>query len=312
MLSTQARTAIIATLSLLLVALLNGWTSSRSCTPSVRAWAAFPCQHRLSAELPQRYERTTPNARQNIGVKAFSGTRSTKHAKFVTRRGLKNEELELLRQAAGEGDAESQFLLGKMYLEGEEVEANATRAAFLFERAGQKGIATAQYNLGMMLVSGTGIEQDVSNGFAWLETAAGNGEMLAQYFLGRAYLAGDDVEPDPHKALDYLRKAADQGYLDAQYLVGMMLLNTPEEAVEERRWSAHYLNLAAEQNDPRAQFQVGMLFLKGTAVEPNPETAATWISAAASSGLGCTVSDGHNASRWYWCGSKPTVGRLLV
>ncbi|CAK0798307.1 unnamed protein product [Prorocentrum cordatum] len=86
------------------------------------------------------------------------------------------------------------------------------------------------------------------------------------------------------KATTFLGQAAESGVSAAQYTLGCMLLDTPPQDTEEKKWAAHWLNKAAEQGNMKAQLTVGRMFLFGVGVEEDPAAAAEWTSAAASSG----------------------------
>nr|WP_321403391.1 tetratricopeptide repeat protein [uncultured Desulfobacter sp.] len=81
---------------------------------------------------------------------------------------------------AEQGDAQSQFILGLRYAQGDAVEQNFAEAAKWWQKAAAQGFADAQYNLGVLYARGDGVPKDLS------------------------------------KAADLWRKAADQGYTQAK------------------------------------------------------------------------------------------------
>ena len=61
---------------------------------------------------------------------------------------------------AGQGEAEAQLFLGRMYDKGEDVKQDYTEAAKWYQKAAEQGKAAAQNNLGYMYHNGEGVKQD--------------------------------------------------------------------------------------------------------------------------------------------------------
>mmetsp|Transcript_71113 Transcript_71113/g.197530 ORF Transcript_71113/g.197530 Transcript_71113/m.197530 type:complete len:426 (-) Transcript_71113:198-1475(-) len=258
--------------------------AAASCTGrELRAWGVRPGTPATSAGLGVR---TPAGLRSAIGGGhgSFREAVAAAPSRVRLRVALEAEEFRTLQEGAESGDLESQFLLGRMYLEGDGMERNASEAAEWFTKAADAGLAGAQYNLGMMYLMGDGVEENGRKGAYWLEKAAIGEVPLAQYFFGQMLLQGELVESDMVRATDLLKAAAESGIADAQYVLGTILLNTPPDSTEEKQWAAHWLNKAAEQDDPRAKFQIGRMFLFGVGMEKDPAKAANWVSSAASQG----------------------------
>ncbi|MBN1832440.1 MAG: sel1 repeat family protein [Deltaproteobacteria bacterium] len=140
------------------------------------------------------------------------------------RAALQNEEFtkayELLSTLAEADDAEAQFLLGSLYINGQGVEKDDTKGlswimksarqgydqarlrafSIYFELAG-RGDASAMYNLGYMCLHGWGGEQDPDIGIGWLESAAKNGHDHSAKVLSGIYAEGKfGISPDEDKA----------------------------------------------------------------------------------------------------------------
>jgi|GEM_PF-629901 len=84
----------------------------------------------------------------------------------------------LCRPLAEDGLADAQFVLGRMYQNGEGVSRDARRAAEWYRRAAEQGHADARFDLGMMYRYGIGVTRDPVEAYAWFELAdrAGNAE----------------------------------------------------------------------------------------------------------------------------------------
>ena len=71
-----------------------------------------------------------------------------------------NQAFELFQVLAEQGDAESQFVLGMLYDDGEGVKQNYQQAAEWYQKAANQGHAMAQYNLGILYQFGLGVAED--------------------------------------------------------------------------------------------------------------------------------------------------------
>jgi hypothetical protein len=124
------------------------------------------------------------------------------------------------RPLAEQGDAQAQYNLGIMHLEGEGVTRSARKAAEWFHKAGKQNHAAAQYNLATLYANGQGVAKNPKLMLTWLRFAAEQGYALAQYDLGAMYDDGQGVPQDKQQAAQWYRKAAEQGHADAQNNLG--------------------------------------------------------------------------------------------
>ena len=88
----------------------------------------------------------------------------------------KAQDLEQLRKAAEQGDAETQYNLGYMYDKGEGVPENDREAVKWFRKAAEQGYALAQYGLALMYANDDGVGKDYVKAYAWANLAAVQGE----------------------------------------------------------------------------------------------------------------------------------------
>ena len=77
------------------------------------------------------------------------------------------------KKAAEQGNAEAQFSLGNMYVEGHGVPQDDQQAVSWFRMAAEQGFAPAQVNLGVMHTQGQGVEQDLVEAHKWFNIAGG-------------------------------------------------------------------------------------------------------------------------------------------
>ena len=93
------------------------------------------------------------------------------------------EAIPWYEQAAENGNPFASYQLGKLYLSGEGIPKNETRAVEHFTNAAEQGNAQAQYILGKFYLLGQEVEQDYAKAEHWLSQAAGQGHAYAQFFL---------------------------------------------------------------------------------------------------------------------------------
>lgn len=122
---------------------------------------------------------------------------------------------EWFRRSAAIGDAQSQYMLGKL-LQGQ---GRMSEAASWYERAGESGNQYAQYRLGKMCLLGNGVSKDIERAVQLLGDSASQGNQYAQYVLGKLYLQGKEVGQDQDAAEYWLTQSAAQGNSYAQFLL---------------------------------------------------------------------------------------------
>lgn len=89
-----------------------------------------------------------------------------------------------------------------------------------WESLAEAGNADAQYFLGIMYLNGQGTEKNWPEAGKWFQASAEQGDVGAQYLFGEMNLKGMGLERDYRKAGTWFQKAAEQGYPDAQYRLG--------------------------------------------------------------------------------------------
>ena len=96
-----------------------------------------------------------------------------------------------LRQRAEQGDADAQFNLSFMYLNGEGVPQDYEEAIRWFRAAAEQGLAPAQFYLGFMYDSGRGVPRDEIQAHMWLSLATSSltGDLREEAVRGRDRVA---------------------------------------------------------------------------------------------------------------------------
>jgi TPR repeat protein len=93
---------------------------------------------------------------------------------------------------AEQGDAEAQYELGLIYLNGDDVPQDYAEALRWFVLAAQQGHAWSQWNLGLMYANGRGVPQDYAEAVRWYRLSAEQGDAWSQVYLGDMYANGQD------------------------------------------------------------------------------------------------------------------------
>jgi hypothetical protein len=117
---------------------------------------------------------------------------------------------------ADQDDANAQFNLGLMYLNGQKVPQDYAEAEKWFRKAADQGHSNAQFNLGLMYYMGQKVPQDYTEAAKWFRKAADQGDASAQFFLGRMYMLGRGLPKDNVKAHMWFNLAAARGHLEAK------------------------------------------------------------------------------------------------
>ena len=116
-----------------------------------------------------------------------------------------------VQQAAEQGNADAQSLLGLMYHEGKGVPQDHKQAFAWSRKAAEQGNADAQSLLGLMYFKGQGVPQDYKQAVAWFRKAAEQGEAKAQHNFGAMYYYGQVVPQDYLQAYVWFSVAAANG-----------------------------------------------------------------------------------------------------
>ena len=152
------------------------------------------------------------------------------------------------RPLAEGGDAEAQFMLGRVYYRFYQDYAEAFK---WFDKAGQQGHAAALYNLSGMYREGRGVTKNMTTAMKWHHKAAEQGDASAQNHLGFMYDFGRNVPRNYAEALKWYSKADEQGHPIAQFNLGTMYSKgkgLPQDYIKAHKW----FSLAAIQGNDLA------------------------------------------------------------
>ena len=106
----------------------------------------------------------------------------------------------------------------------EQARGNSAAAIEIFGRAADGGNAEAQYMLGRLYYGGKGVEKDYALAADWYRKAAERGDISAQYRLGYAYEWGRGVKEDPAEESRWYRMVAEQGNVSVHYVSAQIFM----------------------------------------------------------------------------------------
>ena len=119
------------------------------------------------------------------------------------------------RRSADTGNVHTLYVLGKLLQE----QGRLSEAVSWYEHACKSDSQYAQYSLGKMYLLGNGVPKDVSRAIQLLMSSENQGNQYAQYVLGKLCLQGKEVEKNPEAAEYWLTRSAVQGNAPAQFLL---------------------------------------------------------------------------------------------
>ncbi len=94
----------------------------------------------------------------------------------------------------------------------------------------ERGDADAQYNIGWMYMNGYGLRVNDSLALEWWNKASDQGHVDASFSIGMLYSLGDgDVPKDSTKAIDYYLLAVKAGHEDAIIILQSMMMRNDKE-----------------------------------------------------------------------------------
>jgi len=138
--------------------------------------------------------------------------------------------------------------IGRMHMRGEGVEPNFDRAKSWFERGISHGDAQSQYCMGLLLMNGYGGQKNVAKATELFKAAAEQDWAPAQVEMGALYLDQGNAD-DFRIAHDYFELAARHGQIEAHYYLAEMIHKGAGRDMTCGQAFAYYKSVA-EKADP--------------------------------------------------------------
>jgi len=181
-----------------------------------------------------------------------------------------SQEIDRLRPIADKGDAATQFRLGVLYAESQ----NLAEAARYYRLAADQHHHDAEARLALLKCNGTGVPKDVDDCIKLYRLAADGGVTLAQVNLAGRYLTGDGTTVNHPEAARLARLAADTGDNMGQLLLAICYENGTGVG-RDRSEAIRLYRLSAGQGNASAQKSLVRLGVQPAPVAaPPPRTVA--------------------------------------
>ncbi|MBC8872689.1 MAG: SEL1-like repeat protein [Planctomycetes bacterium] len=154
--------------------------------------------------------------------------------------------------------------LAKMYLDGEGVSRDESRAAALYREVAERGGGSAGFNLAELYKNGRGVPKDNKLAMHWYYTAAKIGNRFAQTEMGRIAYEGRGVQRNYATALTWYKLAAENGSAWAMINLGQMYENGQGVARDIKQAVAWYQKASkaaySYTTDAAAKYALGRLY----------------------------------------------------
>lgn len=190
------------------------------------------------------------------------------------------DEYEKTVADADKGNKWSQYRAAKFMLDRDGEHYDPKKAVEYLTKSAKQGYTVAKYMLGKLYLKGEDVPKQMLHALHWLESAVKDDNQYAEYLLGKVLLKGDDVERDTERAESLLSRSAEQENKYAAYTLGKIYLDGDilTQNIDE---AVRLLNLSASKNFAPAQFILGRLLYKGEVVPKDIKKAAEWLDRAA-------------------------------
>ena len=112
---------------------------------------------------------------------------------------------------------------------------NFAEAYCVLKPYAESGDAEAQYNIGWMYLNGYGLMMNDSKALEWWQRASDQGYTDASFSIAMLYSLGEgQVERDMGKAIEYYLMAVEDGHEDANMIIRSMLARD-DESIRQRK-----------------------------------------------------------------------------
>lgn len=147
----------------------------------------------------------------------------------------RGSEIDGIRRAAINGDAEAQWRLGVALDQGASNAADLTEAVEWFQKAMAQGNAKAHASMAMMYATGRGVPVDFALSRELYSRAAKLGEAHGFYGIGILHARGEGVEADIVEAHAWMMVASSLGDADATRLINSGAFDAHDARIAVRR-----------------------------------------------------------------------------
>lgn len=115
-------------------------------------------------------------------------------------------------KGAKAGEIESQFMLGLLYLRGDDIELDSNKAASLLAKTFNKNDETLLITIALAYYKNMGDGPKDKLALEQFEAAIDKEGKVAQYNLGMLFVSGSGVKKDLRKGVALIKKSKDAGF----------------------------------------------------------------------------------------------------
>ncbi|MGA0849909.1 MAG: tetratricopeptide repeat protein [Chthoniobacterales bacterium] len=191
--------------------------------------------------------------------------------------------VELLRQAAGQNDAEAFYVLASLSAAGFGVEPSNVEAFEQMKRAAELGFTDAQFALGTMYFEGQGTTRNETAAVEAFRRAADGGHREAMFAAGRILLSKTDPEMRA-EGLAMMNRAIDNGHIEATLMLATAYGRGSMGMPKDEKKAEALLKPAAERGNADCQMALASLYQFGDAFAARRDEAQVWLQRAADQG----------------------------
>ena len=148
------------------------------------------------------------------------------------------DEYERTVADANKGNKWSQYRAAKFMLDRDGDHYDPKKAVEYLTRSAKQGYTVAKYMLGKLYLKGEDVPKQMLHALHWLESAVKDDNQYAEYLLGKTFLKGEDIERDTERAESLLRRSSEQGNKYAAYTLGKAYLDGDKIESAEMMFSA--------------------------------------------------------------------------
>ena len=230
-----------------------------------------------------------------------------------------DEDVEALARSAEKGNAESQYLLGRRYVEGVGVETNVNKGIELLQNSATQKCASSLVYLGDLFYYGESVTKNYETAMKYYRLAADLGDDYAEFKIGLEYLDGNAVTTNYYEAAKWFKRASDHGSTGAMYLlarlysglsigernykraaelyakaadlghapsIGMLgsLYSLGWGVTKDKKKAVSLWAVAARDGDTDAMASLGSAYRDGNGIEKDDKAAFSWLRQAAAKG----------------------------
>lgn len=193
--------------------------------------------------------------------------------------------MQMLTDLANAGDAQSYVELGDLYRNGIYVAADLPKAVEFYNKAVALDFTAGKTRLAALYLAGAnGIPINVSRSLELYNAAVDSGSTGAMRTLADLYLSGNVLAPDPDRAIGLLERAATFGdSAAAERLAILYAQNDPFPADYDK--TKQYLDLALAMGNTRAAVNVATAIAEGPLARTQRDASFELLNGAVSAGV---------------------------